>query len=441
MANFYVPTKRQPTKQKLTVEVHALDAFGQGVAAHSGKTIFIKNALPGETVDIQLTEDKKQFAKARVLKRYNDSPERVIPRCPHYDECGGCQMQHVAEKLQQQSKQAALLNLMSRETKQDIASEQCSVVAAGEYGYRRRARLAVMWQKGKLQMGFRQELSSDIINIQTCPVLVKPLDDLLIPLRTCLNQLKSKQVIGHVELLSVESGLIIVLRHTQPLVESDYLSLIQFAQKYQLSLYLHGTELVCVTEDKTPYYQIDDLALTFSPLDFIQVNGQINQKMVEQALSWLELSSNDEVLDLFCGMGNFSLPMAKVAKQVIGVEGVDALVEKAQTNTILNKDLLDSACHIEFYQQNLDELPKHPVWLKNSINKVLLDPARVGALTVITQIATKDLSHIVYISCNPATLARDSKILTEQGYKLVKLSVLDMFPQTKHLESMALFMR
>lgn len=448
MANFYTPTKRQPSKKKLTVAVHSLDAFGQGVATHQGKMIFVKNALPGETVDIQLVEDKKQFAKAKVLKRHNTSTDRVTPQCQHYGICGGCQLQHISPLLQQQSKLTALLKLLQRETGQIIDESLATVVTASEYHYRRRARLAVFFdKKNQLVMGFRREASNEIISIEMCPVLVSELELLLVPLRQCLMSLNNKRFIGHIELLAVESGVVMVLRHMKPMVDQDLEKLKQFAEQYQLSLYLHGEslngeQLVHLVGEGDPYYQIEDLTLAFSPLDFIQVNSQINQKMIAQALSWLALQPHDQVLDLFCGMGNFSLPMARLANTIVGIEGVNSLVEKAKFNTILNKNLTKNPLgHVEFYQQNLADLMQMPDWLSDEVNKVLLDPSRSGAQEITTQIAKKPLSHIVYISCNPATLVRDSKILLDAGYKIEKISILEMFPQTKHLESMVLFQR
>jgi len=207
----------------------------------------------------------------------------------------------------------------------------------------------------------------------------------------------------------------------------------------KISLYLHGDELVHLAGSKVHYYCINQLKLVFSPLDFIQVNETVNLKMIEQAINWLELTPQDHVLDLFCGMGNFTLPIATISHNVVGVEGVDALVNKAKQNITLNRQHL--AGDSEFFVSNLDNIADQPVWFAASVNKVLLDPARQGAHKVIAQIVKHSPTHVVYISCNPATLVRDSKILLQAGYRIAKISILDMFPQTKHIESMLLFIK
>ncbi|WP_392566489.1 23S rRNA (uracil(1939)-C(5))-methyltransferase RlmD [Utexia brackfieldae] len=443
MANFYTPSKKRIVPQLLQVEIDSIDAFGQGIAYDKGKTIFIPQALPGERVDIRLFEEKKQYAKGQVVKRYNQSTSRVTPLCPHFGVCGGCQLQHASPEQVQQSKLASLCHLMTRESGADLTDTKTEIVAASPYHYRRRARLALRFIKHQLLMGFRRETSNDIIDVKVCPVLVPELEALIVPLRDCLNQLSIKRELGHVELIAVDSGLLVVLRHLQPLPESDKARLIQFGLTHQSTVYLQGHSLVCLHTERMPYYRLDDLTLTFSPLDFIQVNGLVNQKMVAKALSWLALTNDDQVLDLFCGMGNFSLPIAKTAKQVVGVEGVHTLVEKAKMNTELNnKTQTTHPLNALFYQENLDDISPNTLWLSQAnIDKVLLDPARQGALNVMAKLVEINSSHLVYISCNPATLARDSKILIEAGYKIDKLAVLDMFPQTKHIESMVRFIK
>lgn len=446
MVNFYSPPKAKRITEKLTVTIDDLDAFGQGVAHHQGKTVFVKSALPGEKVDILLTESKKNYAKAKTTKYHNQSPERVNPVCHHYQVCGGCDMQHISSRLQHQAKANALINLLQKEgglSPSDLSALQTEIIADKPYGYRRRARLAINWVKNGLMIGFRQSESSQIIDIQQCPILTHELESLLIPLQNCLRQLKNKKGLGHVELISVESGVIVLLRHVTPLNDEDKDRLTRFAEQNQVSFYLQGEHCVALTDNNEHYYEIEQLQLTFSPLDFIQVNRNINQKMVAKALDWLALTPTDRVLDLFCGMGNFSLPIAVKSHFVIGIEGVDALVEKAKLNVIRNQGILNNA-KIDFFVSNLDD--NQPFEMLNQhdlvrVNKVLLDPARSGALNAIAKIVKIQPSHIVYISCNPATLARDSKQLIEAGYRIVQMAILDMFPQTKHVESMLLFMK
>ncbi|MWN06162.1 23S rRNA (uracil(1939)-C(5))-methyltransferase RlmD [Gilliamella sp. Pas-s95] len=439
MVNFYTPQKKKYIPQKLTVTVSSLDAFGQGVANHKGKTIFVKSALPDETVDIELTENKKNYAKARVIRYHNQSKERVKPQCEYYEKCGGCELQHMAPHLQQQAKYDSLIKLLQKETGQPLANilqHSPQIIADQPYHYRRRARLSINIIKGELVIGFRQAESNQITNIKHCPVLVVELDSLLAPLQNVLNRIKQKKALGHIELISVDSGIIIVLRHTIPLTEHDVKLLKTFAEDNNISLYFHGKDLVHIAGSTEHFYLLNHLKLTFSPLDFIQVNCKINQKMIAQTLNWLALKSTDQVLDLFCGMGNFSLPMATLCKSVTGVEGIDALVEKAKFNTILNNN--EICAETNFLTSNLDDNQQFSIWSQSRFNKVLLDPARAGALNATIEIVKLAPSKIVYISCNPATLARDSKQLIKAGYQINKVAILDMFPQTKHIESMLL---
>lgn len=440
MVQFYSPKKRSVKKQATTLEVtaSALDANGQGIAHAEGKTIFVKGLLPQETARIRLTEEKRQFAKGEVIKRLTTSEQRITPHCEYYERCGGCQQQHVPIALQRTTKASVLSHLIKRETGVVISAEP--VIAGAEYGYRRRARLGLRYQPEKgLVMGFRQERSNDLVMIKKCPVLKPQLNDLLSPLWTCLKQLTSVRDLGHVEMVLADNGPLVILRHLSLLSESDKQSLRDFSQTHQVTMYLAGdnSEIARLTSiEKEPFYQIEGLNLRFAPTDFIQVNDEINPKMVAQAIEWLDLSPEDRVLDLFCGMGNFTLPIAKHVSEVVGIEGVPALVEMAKKNAELNQ--LGNA---HFWHADLSADFSAMSWSKEGFNKVLLDPARAGALEVMPHIVKLSAEKIVYVSCNPTTLARDSKILLDSGYQLTGLKMLDMFPQTGHLESMALFSR
>lgn len=439
MVIFYTPPSKKQATQKLTVTISAIDAFGQGIANHKGKMIFVKSALPDETVDIQLTENKKNYAKAKVIKYHNQSAQRVKPLCGYYQKCGGCELQHISTDLQQSTKYHALINLIQKESGQSLTHITHSaplIIADQPYHYRRRARLSINIVKGELFIGFRQAESNQIINIEHCPVLVESLDQLLAPLQKILRQIKSRKSLGHIELVAVDSGIIMVLRHTLAMTNEDTQLLSNFAEENGISLYFHGTNLKHITGHTEHYYLINQLKLTFSPLDFIQVNSNVNQKMIEQALDWLTLKSTDKVLDLFCGMGNFSLPMATYCQSLTGVEGVEELVEKAKLNVILNSNKVCAETH--FLTSNLDDNQQFFTWNQSQFDKVLLDPARAGAFNATTEIVKMAPSKIVYISCNPATLARDSKVLTQAGYNIAQVAILDMFPQTKHIESMLL---
>lgn len=429
MAQFYSAKRRVMTRQIITVTVNDLDPFGQGVARHQGKALFISGLLPQEQADVVVVEDKKQYARAQVKRRLSDSPQRQAPRCPHFGICGGCQQQHASIELQQQSKRAALARLMKRDVD--------DIIAASPWGYRRRARLSLNYQpkSQQLQMGFRKANASEIVDVVQCPVLVPTLGALLPAVRECLSELKSVRQLGHVELVQADNGPLMVLRHTAALPAADKEKLERFSQSHGLSLYLAPqSEILEHIRGEAPWYTSDGLRLVFSPRDFIQVNDGVNQLMVRTALEWLDIQPQDRVLDLFCGMGNFTLPLAKRAAQVVGVEGVPALVAKGQENAALN-----GLHNVTFFHENLEEDVTRQVWAKHGFDKVLLDPARAGAAGVMLHIIKLAPRRVVYVSCNPATLARDSDVLLQAGYTIQRLAMLDMFPHTGHLESMVLF--
>jgi len=431
MAQFYSAKRRVTTRQIITVTVNDLDPFGQGVARHNGKALFIPELLPQESAEVVITEDKKQFARAQVKRRLNNSPEREVPRCPHFGVCGGCQQQHASISLQQRSKSAALSRLM----KCDVSD----VIADTPWGYRRRARLSLNYRpkEQKLQMGFRKSGSSDIIDVKQCPVLVPQLEALLPHLRACLESLQGLRHLGHVELVQAGSGTLMILRHTAPLSAADKEKLECFSHSLGLSLFLAPqSEILESISEESPWYDSNGLRLTFSPRDFIQVNEGVNQQMVARALEWLDVQPEDRVRDLFCGMGNFTLPLATRAASVVGVEGVPALVEKGRENALNN-----GLHNVTFFHENLEEDVTRQPWAKNGFDKVLLDPARAGAAGVMQHIIKLKPGRVVYVSCNPATLARDSEALLNAGYTVRRLAMLDMFPHTGHLESMVLFER
>ncbi|EPK4789672.1 23S rRNA (uracil(1939)-C(5))-methyltransferase RlmD [Klebsiella aerogenes] len=431
MAQFYSAKRRVTTRQIITVTVNDLDPFGQGVARHQGKALFVPGLLPQEQAEVVLVEDKKQYARAQVKRRLNDSPQRVAPRCGHFGVCGGCQQQHASIELQLQSKRAALSRLMKRDVD--------DIIAAEPWGYRRRARLSLNYQPKtqQLQMGFRKANSSEIIDVVQCPVLVPQLEALLPAVRECLTSLQSQRQLGHVELVQADNGPLMVLRHTAALTAADKEKLERFSQTHGLSLYLAPqSEILEHIRGDEPWYTSDGLRLVFSPRDFIQVNDGVNQKMVRTALAWLDIQPQDRVLDLFCGMGNFTLPLAKAAASVVGVEGVPALVAKGRENAALN-----GLQNVTFFHENLEEDVTRQAWAKHGFDKILLDPARAGAPGVMAHIIKLAPRRVVYVSCNPATLARDSEALLQAGYCIQRLAMLDMFPHTGHLESIVLFER
>lgn len=434
---FFKPqTKKSLDTKHKAMTVARLDHQGDGVAFDGKKPVFIAGALPGEEVLVQLTEDKRQFARARLIKVVTPSEKRIKPFCQHYRTCGGCNLQHLGHEAQIAAKQQTLSQLMSKFAAADLAQD--APVVSAETGYRRRARLSVKVSKsGELEMGFRQRSSNDIVTVTDCPVLNAELNALLPAIYALLDGLRGRRIIGHIELVDSDAGRVLLLRTTKKLHQEDAQRLAEFAEQHSLIFYLQqendAASRVC---GEQPFYTLGSQALAFEPQDFIQVNADINQKMIAQALEWLALDDGDTVLDLFCGLGNFSLPLAAKVKSVIGIEGVEEMVARAADNAARNQ-----LANAQFYHANLELDPAETVWGRESHHKILLDPARAGALGVMPYVAQSGAERVVYVSCNPATLARDSQVLLENGYTLARLGMLDMFPHTGHLESMALFVR
>lgn len=446
MAQFFKakPNSSKQLSAKLSLSVEQLDHLGAGIAQHQGKVVFIPGALPDETVTVQLTEQKKNYARAKLIKVDTPSPERVEPECPHYHTCGGCDLQHMSLSGQREHKEAALLDIMAKFAGTEGGALSPALTGEG-WHYRRRARLATLFDKNTkhLSLGFRAASSSNVVPISQCLVLAKPLSDLIVPFAKLLNQLSAKASLGHLELIAADNGHFAVLRITKALNDKDLAKLSAFAELHQIHICLQdnegqfqgvGAELVL------PVYQLldenaqsDAVSLSFTLGNFVQVNGQINKAMVAQAMDWLAPAPDERILDLFCGMGNFSLPLAKMGADVIGVEGVAEMVTQARVNAKANN--LDK---LTFYHGDLSaDLSLEP-WM-GKIDKLLLDPARAGAFESLQWLKKMKPRKVVYVSCNPASLARDSAVLLERGYRLQQLGLIDMFPQTHHIEAMALF--
>ncbi|RJX70494.1 23S rRNA (uracil(1939)-C(5))-methyltransferase RlmD [Vibrio sinensis] len=438
MARFFQPKKKTQLNSKhQSVVIEKLDHHGAGIAYQNNKPVFVEGALPGEQVLIQLTESKSKFSRANLIKIQKPSAERIEPFCRYYDECGGCNMQHLGITQQQSNKQQTLSQLMKKFAGQTL--ELDAPIIGDEQAYRRRARISLMFDRKsrQLQFGFRKKQSKQIVTVNHCPVLVTELDNMLPELHQLLQSFAHPEALGHVELVKGDNTNVIVLRHLQPLAENEKSELMAFAERHNASLYLmpSNEQLDRVSGDAA-YYLESGVTIPFEPNNFIQVNQEVNKKMVAQAIDWLALDTQDRVLDLFCGLGNFSLPIAQQVNSVVGVEGIQSMVDKAAENAKLNH--LDNAI---FYQANLEETLAQQPWAKEQFSKVLLDPARAGASGVVEQLSSLGATRVVYVSCNPATLARDSQSLLNQGYQLEKLGMLDMFPHTGHLESMALFVK
>nr|WP_321380997.1 23S rRNA (uracil(1939)-C(5))-methyltransferase RlmD [uncultured Vibrio sp.] len=436
MARIFQPKKKtQLNTRHQQVHVERLDHHGAGIAYLKKKPLFIDGALPDEEVVTQLVEEKSKFARGKLIKILQPSDARVEPFCPHYHECGGCDLQHLNYDQQLTHKQQTLRQLMRKFSGSDI--ELDDPVLGEQRQYRRRARVSLFADKKtrQLHFGFRKKQSKQIAQVTDCPVLAPQLNVLLPEIYAALKQFKKPEQLGHVELVLGDNGPCITLRHMSKLTEPEMDALVTLAKRHNAALYLMPqTDQLDLIAGEAPFYSEAGVKVPFTPNNFIQVNQAVNQKMVDQAIQWLDPQDSDRVLDLFCGLGNFSLPIAKLAKHVVGVEGVADMVEKATNNASLNQ--INNA---QFYHANLEQDFEGQVWAAEKFDKALLDPARAGASGIIDQVSALGAQRVVYVSCNPATLARDSQSLIEQGYKLTKLGMLDMFPHTSHLESMALF--
>ncbi|MGP0174527.1 23S rRNA (uracil(1939)-C(5))-methyltransferase RlmD [Pseudomonas sp. NCHU5208] len=422
-------------KQPLQIERQAGD--GRGIAFEGGRTWFVSGALAGERVEARVLSARSQTVEARAERILQASPQRRAPLCAHAGRCGGCTLQHMPHAEQLALKQRTLSEQLSRLG--GVQPDDWAAPLVGpELAYRRRARIAVRWdaQARHLQVGFRAEASQDIVDIQHCPVLVQPLQTLLEALPDLLRQLSKPQALGHVELFSGTQQALL-LRHTAALSTEDLALLREFCAAQQVQLWLQG--------DGAP--QADDpaqalgfalsrwqLELAYRPGDFVQVNAMINEAMVAQALDWLNVQPGERVLDLFCGLGNFALPLAQAGAEVVAVEGVEAMVERAATNAA--RQGLEQ---VRFFRADLARPLAEAAWADGGFDAILLDPPRDGALEVVRGISALAARRLVYVSCNPTTLARDAAELVRQGYRLRRAGILDMFPQTAHVEAMALF--
>ena len=433
------------SNEVLTLQVVDLSHEGQGIARHNGRAVFIDGVLPGETVTVQLLRHRKGVQEAVLNDVIVPSPDRVEPKCEHYKFCGGCVQQHLDSEKQLQFKQNQLLENMVRIGKVEVPT-LLPPLQARVWNYRRRARLGARFviQKNRTLVGFRERSNSKLADIKQCVVLHEPLAKLIEPLSELLTQLSVRDRVPQVECAVADNVTALVVRILDDLTPADLELLHQFQQDHQVQLYLQreGYETVkpLTPETAKPLsYKLPDFNLEyeFLPNDFIQVNGELNQLMIRRAIDLLEVNKTDRVADLFCGLGNFSLPLAQHAQAVLGVEGEINLVTRAKTNAIRN-----GLANVEFMVGNLFEDQQGAPWTRGKFNKVLLDPPRAGAREILPMLPRMGAERIVYISCHPGTLARDAGILVnELGYTLLSAGVLDMFPHTAHVESMAVFER
>jgi len=440
-------TRNRASAQPETARITDLSHEGRGVAHVEGKIVFIDDALPGELVEWQRVKRGRNFDEGRLLKVIEPSPDRVEPRCIHFGMCGGCVLQHQSGEQQLQFKQKQLMDSLSRIGKV-TPQEVLPALRADSWNYRRRARLAARWvsKKNRTVVGFRERSTPYIADLQRCEVLQAPLDRLILPLSELVTALSIRNRVPQIEVAVADNAVALVVRVLEPLKESDQVLLRSFGREHSVQMFLQpgGYETVAPMDQVEPLeYRVPslDLTLQFLPTDFIQVNGPLNLQLIDRAVQLLALTPHDRVLDLFCGLGNFSLPLARRAGQVVGVEGEASLVARARENAARN-----GLGNAQFFTANLaDESLGAPqssnVWA-GKFDKVLLDPPRAGAKEVLPVVAKSGAGTVLYISCHPGSLARDAGILVhEHGYKLQAAGVMDMFPHTAHVESAALFVK
>lgn len=430
------------------LDIESLDLEGRGVAHRDGKVVFVDGALPGERVRAHITRQKPSYDRAKTIEVIRPSSQRTMPPCPNFDMCGGCIMQHLQPAAQVAIKQRVLEDAFHHLGK--VKPKQILAPMHGPYfGYRYRARFScrLVNKKGGVLVGFRESNGRYVMDMEECLVIPPHVSALLRPLRDMLGTLSRPDRLPQIELAVGDGGTVLTLRHMEPLTKTDIQTLKDFGLQHEVMWWLQpkGPETVhpLNREDADKlYYDLPDydLRMPFKPSDFTQVNPHINRELIRRALRLLEIESEDRVADLFCGLGNFSLPMGRYAKEVVGIEGSSTLTQRATEAAALH-GMSESAT---FSTLNLFEVDEN--WLRGLgyFDRVLIDPPRDGALAVANAYAAllpaERPKRIVYVSCNPATLARDAGILVnEGGYELAAAGVINMFPHTGHVESIAVF--
>ncbi len=439
------------------LSVESLDLEGQGVAHNAeGKVVFIEGALPGEQVQVSVFRRKNNWEQATWVALRRESPQRVVPQCRHFGTCGGCKMQHFQAGAQLASKQRALEDGLWHLAK--VRAEQLLRPIEGPaWGYRYRARLSVRYvvKKSKVLVGFHERKSSYVADMDSCEVLPQHLSDLLVPLARLIEGMDQRDRLPQIEVAVGDDATALVLRHLQPLTDADLQRLRDFSALHQVQWWLQPQGPATVHPlDPTVTdlsYQLPEFGITmrFKPTDFTQVNHQINRALVARALRLLAAQADERVIDWFCGLGNFTLPIATSAREVLGIEGSEALVARSRENAALNG--LTAKAH--FKASNLFEIDARALAELGHADKWLVDPPREGAFALVKALADVAADpaaapgyvlpkRIVYVSCNPATLARDAGLLVHQaGYVLSAASAVNMFPHTAHVESLAVFDR
>jgi 23S rRNA (uracil1939-C5)-methyltransferase len=432
--------KREPE----TATIAAVTHDGRGIADTSGKKVFVAGALTGEEVRYVRRKSRRKFDEAELLDVIEASPERVAARCEVFGRCGGCALQHVSEEQQREIKFRTLCDSLERIG--TVHPERWLEPLTGPaWNYRRRARLAVkdVAGKGRVLVGFRERHAPFITDMRRCEVLARPIDGLIDALSELIGGLSIRARLPQIEVAVADNAVALVFRVLDTPNEDDRTVFRQFAGDHDVRVYLQpggldSIELLAPEEAVGAlHYRLPefDVQIDFEPVDFVQVNGEINRRMVHTAIELLAPQPEDRILDLFCGIGNFSLPLARRAMQVFGIEGDAALVSRATRNAASN-----ALPNAEFRCADLAAIDGSESWLRASWDGLLLDPARSGAAEIVKHIGAIDPTRIVYVSCHPGTLARDAGVLVnDAGYRLEAAGIIDMFPHTAHVESIAVF--
>jgi 23S rRNA (uracil1939-C5)-methyltransferase len=437
------------------LEVESLDLEGQGVAHRAdGKVVFIEGALPGESVQVQVARKKNQWEQGQMTALRHESSQRVRPGCPHFGlhegACGGCKMQHLHPAAQVASKQRVLEDNLLHLAK--VKAERILRPIEGPaWGYRDRARLSVRYvqKKQTVLVGFHERKSRYVADMQVCPVLPPRVSALLMPLRALIGSMDQRDRLPQIELAAGDAVTALVLRHLEPLTAADAQRLRDFGAEHAVQWWLQpkGPETVHLLDAGGPVlgYTLPEFGIDmpFKPTDFTQVNPHINRVLVGRALRLLAPAPQHRVIDWFCGLGNFTLPLARLSRQVLGIEGSQLLVDRARANAAHN----GLAERTQFEARNLFELDAPALRALGHADRWLIDPPREGAFALAKAVADLHAAgdwagpqRIVYVSCNPATLARDAGLLVHQaGYRCTAAGVVNMFPHTAHVESMAVF--
>ena len=434
--------RKRPLSDPVEIDIDSLSHDGRGIAHVNGKKVFVDNALSGETIRFKYRRQRSRYDEGEAIEIIKPSEIRIEPLCKHFSVCGGCSLQHMHAEHQIQYKEQVLLEQLEHIGKVQPRSV-LPALTGPIWGYRHKARLGVKYviKKEKVLVGFREKRSAFIADIERCEVLPPAAGTLILPLKDLIAELDIYNTIPQIEIAIDDTSIVLVLRHLQEITIADRKKLLDFEKKHNVSFYLQpgGEESIVPLQARGKVelaYRIhDDIVIQFSPLDFTQINRTMNRTMIDRVIELMELQSKDVLLDLFCGLGNFTLPLAKYVNHITGIEGSRNLVERAGNNAEINR-----VVNVQFQQVDLYNEELEASFLNEEYNKILLDPPRSGAREVIERMQLKSAEKLVYVSCNPATLARDAGILVnDKGFHLKSAGVMDIFPHTTHVESIAVF--